>query len=251
MRSRLIVAVVSVIGALAVSQHVSAFPAQPVLNTLPSAPAPPAPPVPPAAPTPLRIAVLGDSLALGTGAADPADGLTFRIYRALAADRPGSEITNFAIGGTRASDVRRLEVGSLDPRATDLVLLVVGGNDVVRRTPVATFAREYSSLLTAIRTRVPRATVVAFGVPNVARSPLFADSRAKTEALSRADDVAVRVAAAANGATFVDLFRYTHHAATTQEFFSSDDFHPSDAGYARLAAFALPVITHALAGSRR
>jgi lysophospholipase L1-like esterase len=220
------VLVVAVIAAVAVLQSASAFPA---------------------APAPLRIVVLGDSLALGTGATDPANGLTFRIYRALAAGRPGSEITNFAIGGTRASDVRRLEVGSLDPHATDLVLLIAGGNDVVRRTPPVAFERAYRGLLAAIRARVPRATVVAFGVPDVARSPLFADSRAKTEALSRADDAAVKRAAADGGAAFVDLFDYTSRDAASAEFFSSDDFHPSDAGYARLAEFALPRVAGALA----
>ena len=203
----------------------------------------------PAPPASLRISVLGDSLALGTGATDPTNSLTFRIYRALAIERPGSEITSVAIGGTRASDVRRLEVDSLDPHATDLVLLIAGGNDVVRRTPAGAFARDYRSLLEAIRRRVPRATLVAFGVPDVARAPLFDDSRAKTEALSRTDDAAVRRAAAENGAAFVDLFAYTYRAAATPEFFSSDDFHPSDAGYARLAAFALPIVTRALASS--
>jgi len=202
-----------------------------------------------APPAPLRIVVLGDSLALGTGASDPTNSLTFRIYRALAADRPGSEITNLAIGGTRASDVRRLEVDSLDPHATDLVLVIAGGNDVVRKTPPTSFARDYRGLLAAIRSRVPRATVVAFGVPDVARSPLFADSRAKTEALSRDDDAAVRRAAAQTGAAFVDLFGYTLREPPSTEFFSSDDFHPSDAGYARLSAFALPTVTHALSGS--
>lgn len=243
MKRGLMTGVIVIIAGLAISQRVSAFPASPAPRTAP------APPAAPRAPAPLRIVVLGDSLALGTGASDPVNSLTFRIYRALAAERPGSEITNVAIGGTRASDVRRLEVDSLDPRATDLVLLVVGGNDVVRRTPAAAFAREYAGLLAAIRARVPRATIVAFGVPDVARSPLFADSRPKTEALSRAADAAVRRAAAENGAAFVDLFGFTVHEATSQEFFSSDDFHPSDAGYARLAAFALPVVTRALTSS--
>jgi lysophospholipase L1-like esterase len=202
-------------------------------------------------PAPLNIVVLGDSLALGTGAADPANGLAFRIYRALAAARPGSEVTNFSIGGCRAADVTRLEVGSLDPRTTDVVLLIVGGNDVVRRTPLKEFAREYRKLLAAIRARVPRATVIAFGVPDVARSPLFSDTRAKTEALSRADDAAARRAAAAEGASFVDLFAFTQRESASADFFSSDDFHPSDAGYARLADFALPPIERALEGSPR
>jgi lysophospholipase L1-like esterase len=197
---------------------------------------------------PLNVAVLGDSLALGTGASDPTNALAFRIYRALAIAHPGSEVTNVAIGGSRVDDVRRLQVASLDPRSTDLVLVIVGGNDVVRRTPVTAFAREYRALLDAIRARVPRATVIAFGVPDVARSPLFADTRATTEARSRADDAAVRSAASAAHAAFVDLFAFTLHDRGGEAFFSSDDFHPNDAGYGRLADFALPAVVRAVRG---
>ncbi len=203
-----------------------------------------------AAPAPLRMVVLGDSLAVGTGASDPANGFAFRVYRSIARERPGSEVTNRAIGGSRASDVKRLQVATLDPRATDLVLLVAGGNDVVRKTPAGTFARDYDALLAAIRRRVPRAVVVVCGVPDVARSPLFADTAAKTEALARADDAAVRAAAARDGDAFVDLFASTRRAGTNAEFFSQDDFHPSDAGYAKLASATLPVVERALRRGR-
>ena len=194
---------------------------------------------------PIRMSVLGDSLALGIGASDPANALAFRVYRKLLGRYPGSEVTNDAIGGARVADVTRLEVSSLDPRA-GFVLIVVGGNDVVRRTPRNAFATDYARLLVAVRARAPHAVVVACGVPDVARSPLFADSFEKTEALARADDVAVRAAARAHGAAFVDLFAFTRTHGGNPEFFSSDDFHPSDAGYAQLENVTLPVVERAL-----
>jgi lysophospholipase L1-like esterase len=198
------------------------------------------------APAALRMTVLGDSLAFGTGASDPKNALAFRVYRAILAQRPGSEVTNDAIGGTRAADVTRLEVPQVEAR-TDLVLVIVGGNDVVRRTSPGEFATDYGRLLAAIRARAPHAVIVACGVPDVARSPLFADSYATTETLARTDDAAVRAATRTYGAAYVDLFSATKAEGTNPDFFSSDDFHPSDAGYAQLARVALPVVLHALA----
>jgi lysophospholipase L1-like esterase len=130
------------------------------------------------------------------------------------------------------------------------VLVVVGGNDVVRRTPLAQFAAAYAQLLVALRVRAPRATIVACGVPDVARSPLFADTFAKTEAIARADDAAVRRVAAAHGAAFVDLFTLTRARGINADFFASDDFHPSDAGYALLANVTEPIVERALARGR-
>jgi len=199
----------------------------------------------PPAPAPIAMTVLGDSLALGTGASDPANAFAFRIYRALLAARPGTEVTNDAIGGSRVADVTRLQVQELDPRA-DLVLLIVGGNDVVRRTPAKQFASDYATLLAAVRTRAPHAVIVACGVPDVARSPLFADSYAKTEALARSDDLAVRANARTYGAAYVDLFTMTRSRGTNPDFFSADDFHPSDAGYAQLEQVTLPVVLRAI-----
>jgi lysophospholipase L1-like esterase len=199
------------------------------------------------APGPIRMTVVGDSLAFGIGATDPTNALGFRIYRALLADRPGTEVTDLGIGGSRVADVTRLQVAQIAADA-QLVVVIAGGNDVVRHTLPARFASDYAALLAAIRRRVPSAAVVVCGVPDVARSPLFSDAFAKTEALSREDDGAVKRAAAATGSAFVDLFDFTHGHAGGPEFFSSDDFHPNDAGYAALAAIAIPVVRRALRG---
>ncbi len=196
--------------------------------------------------TPVQLAVLGDSLAFGTGAGDTSGGFAFRIYRAIDARRPGSEITNVAIGGSTAADVTRLQVSRLRDRQFDVVIVCVGGNDVVRGVPPALFARDYRELIAAIRMAAPRAALVAIGVPDVSVSPLFADHAASIHRLAATDDRAARDAVTQGGGRYVDLFSLTRQARTSTSFFSQDRFHPSDVGHERIAAAALPVVETAL-----
>ena len=191
--------------------------------------------------------MLGDSLAFGTGAGDSSGGFAFRIYRSIERARPGSEITNTAIGGSTAGDVLRLQTSRLHERHFDLVLLCVGGNDVVRGTPTAVFARDYRRLLIAIRRNAPAAALVALGVPDVSISPLFADHAAAVHRLAQADDAAARAATRAAGATYVDLFGFTRRVHDPANFLSADRFHPSDSGHAQIAAHTLPAVEAELA----
>lgn len=198
---------------------------------------------------PVRLAILGDSLAFGTGASEPTNGFAFRIYERIARERPGSEITSYAIGGTTVTDVLRLEAGRLRGTQPDVILLCVGGNDVVRRTDPGAFARAYDELVATIRRAAPHAKLVLFGVPDVAVSPLFADFDARSVGdRSRVDDAAVRAAARRSGASFVDLFALSQAARTSLGFFSSDQFHPSDDGHDRIARRAFPIVERALGG---
>ncbi len=185
-------------------------------------------------------------MALGTGAGDTSGGFAFRIYRAIDAQRPGSEITNMAIGGSTAADVLRLQVGRLRERRFDLVLVCVGGNDVVRGISQHVFARTYRKLIDAIHVTAPGTPVVAIGVPDVSISPLFADHAAAVRELARADDRAARAIAASTGTRYVDLFALTRRMRDAAGFLSLDRFHPSDEGHAAIAAQALPAVERVL-----
>ncbi len=204
----------------------------------------------PAAARPLRIVVLGDSLALGTGASRTDGGFVFPAYRALLLTHPGSTLDNVAIGGSTAADVLRLQVGRISAIAPDIAIVCVGGNDVVRRTPRAAFARTYADLLTALQRSAPHARLICCGVPDVAVSPLFSDDRAAVAALARDDDRAVRAAARAVGAGFADFYAISHRAAGNDRFLSGDRFHPSDTGYALLSAELVPALNAAAARAK-
>jgi acyl-CoA thioesterase-1 len=196
---------------------------------------------------PIAITVLGDSLALGTGASDSSRGFTFDVYHSLAITHPRSEITNYAIGGSTAADVLRLQAGRLRERNADFVIVCVGGNDVARGVDPESFARSYDALLAAVRRHAARAHLIAVGVPDVSISPLFADHADLIRRLAVEDDRAARAAAAKHGAAYVDLFAITNGMRDPATFLSADRFHPSDSGHAMIAGAALPVFRRALA----
>jgi lysophospholipase L1-like esterase len=196
-----------------------------------------------AASTPVRVAVLGDSLALATGASRADGGFIFPAFRTLLRARPGSMLDNVAIGGSTVADVLRLQAGRIAAIAPDVIVVCVGGNDVVRRTPADAFARDYAALLTALRRDAPHARLVCCGVPDVAVSPIFSDERGPIGILSGVDDTAAHQAARAHGARYVDFFTLTQQQhGLGDRFFSRDRFHPSDAGYALLKAEFEPVL---------
>lgn len=195
----------------------------------------------------VRIAVLGDSLALGTGASNPRNGFLFRAYLAVRERRPGSSIVSYAIGGSTAADVLRLQAPRLAHERADVVVICVGGNDVTHRVAPARFAATYAALLARVHALQPRAAIVCCGVPNVGLSPLFTGTdHDEIARLARADDAAVRAAARRAGASFADLYAATNGArADVNAYLSDDRFHPSDAGYAALAAATAPVLIRA------
>lgn len=197
----------------------------------------------------MHITVLGDSLALGTGASSATGGFAFVAYRRLLATHPGSTIDNFAIGGATIADVLRLQVDRLRTSDANIVLICAGGNDVVRRTSRNAFAASYATALARIRTLRPAATIVCCGVPDVGLSPIFTGvESALIASLSHELDADVRAASARAHAVFVDLYGTTTRARhNTAKFLSDDRFHPSDAGYAALADVLTPALRAASA----
>ncbi|MBC5804898.1 MAG: SGNH/GDSL hydrolase family protein [Candidatus Eremiobacter antarcticus] len=194
---------------------------------------------------PPRILVFGDSLALGTGASDPARGFTFLLYRDIRATNRNARITNYAAGGSKVSDVLNYQVPrAADEEVTD-VWLCVGANDVTRSTPPERFAADENRLLMAVHRRWPKAALVVFGVPDVSRSPLFSgQSRAVFKTLASEDDRAARAAAMKVHAVFVDLFVLGARADAAHDF-ARDNFHPNDRGYAGIARYARTVMQKA------
>ena len=197
---------------------------------------------------PKRIVALGDSLAFGTGASSPERGFIFRAYLRVRAQNPGSRLDDFAIPGSTARDVLRLQAPRLAHARFDAVVVCVGGNDVVHRVATAAFAASYAALIARIRALQPRAAIVCCGVPDVGQSPLFTGvDQAEIATLSHDGDAAVRAIAARAGATFVDVYAASGRASRDINHFLSDDrFHPGDTGYAELAGVLTPALLRAV-----
>ncbi|HEV3085805.1 MAG TPA: SGNH/GDSL hydrolase family protein [Candidatus Elarobacter sp.] len=197
---------------------------------------------------PVRIVALGDSLAFGTGASAPRNGFIFRAYLRVLERHPGSRIDDYAIPGSVAADVLRVQVPRLAQARADAVVVCVGGNDVVHRNGPAAFAATYARLVERVRALQPHAAIVLCGIPDVGLSPLFTGAdHDEVAGLSRKDDATVRAIARRYGAAFVDLYAVTTHAhGSVNRFLSDDRFHPSDAGYAAFADALAPALLRAV-----
>ncbi|XBB65271.1 SGNH/GDSL hydrolase family protein [Nocardioides sp. WV_118_6] len=197
---------------------------------------------------PLRLLVLGDSIAAGLGVERPKDTLGARIARGLAAElrRPVALRTAAVVGSESSALAGQLDGLPASYRA-DVAVVVVGGNDVTHRVPVATSAQHLEEAVARLRaqdTGVVVGTCPDLGALRPVPQPLRSlGSRMSRQLASAQAEVAVR-----NGAHAVSLAHVVGPFFITNpdEMFSLDRFHPSALGYKRTAQALLPSVLAAL-----
>lgn len=201
----------------------------------------------PTSPDLVRLVVLGDSLAAGLGAARPEDTLAARAARRLSThlERPVHLRVVARIGAESADLAQQLR--RLGPRyRPDVALVVVGGNDVLHRVPAETAARH---LAAAVRHLQGRGAAVVVGTcPDLgALRHVPQPLRVLASLASRQLAAAQRRAVLPLDPEVVDLAEVlgSIRVERTAELFAVDRFHPSSAGYRRLARAVLPAVVRA------
>lgn len=175
-----------------------------------------------------KILVVGDSTAVGTGAATPAESLPGLIGQ----HHPQWLIDNLAANGAKFGDV----VQQLERAASgyDLVLVLAGGNDVIRLTPEDTLAPQIQQTVELARQKGQHVVVMPCG--NVGHAPFFAPP--VSWLMSRravALHGMVKVATAAQQVRYVSLLKPKDQdpfISRSKELNAADGLHPSSAGYA-------------------
>ncbi len=175
-----------------------------------------------------RILVVGDSTGVGTGAARPEDSVAGR----MASEFLGTAVVNRARNGARATDaVAQLE--SVAARGFDVVLVQVGGNDILRFTGLGKLRNAIGQVLAKAREK--GSTVIFIGPGNSGLSPAFFPplSWIYTGRTRRARALFMDASQEA-GARYVDLFRERGNRlfpGDPDRYYSPDRFHPCSEGY--------------------
>lgn len=195
----------------------------------------------PSGPDPVKFAVLGDSTAAGLGVDLPDELPGVLLARGLAAEleRPVSLTTYAVVGGT-SQDLAPQVQATLRIRPT-IVLVLVGANDVATRLSVTASAGLLGtavSQLTAEGVAVVAGTCPDLGSVRPIPQPLRSIARSRSLRLGRAQRRAVE-AAGGEPVPLADLLS-PEFLARPAEFFSSDQFHPSAAGYHAAVEILLP-----------
>lgn len=202
---------------------------------------------------PLRLLVAGDSLAASLGAARRKDTLGGRLARRLAQRvRVPVELQTVAQVGAESADLAEQLAGIDERNAPDLAVIVVGGNDVTHRVAVTDAVSDLEDAIILLRSY--GAAVIVGTCPDLRTlRPVPQPLRSLVSGMSRQLARAQAQAAARVGATAVDLRRSLGpiFLAEPEEMFSIDRFHPSSAGYRRMADALLPALVAAARGRRR
>jgi len=197
---------------------------------------------------PVDLLLLGDSVAAGLGAEKPKHTLGGRLARGIAVNAERSvRLRTAAVVGSESS-MLAAQLASLPPAyRPDVAVVVVGGNDVTHRVPVAESVRHLAEAIDHLRAR--GAEVVVGTCPDLgALRPVPQPLRALGSRASRQLADAQRAVALERGARVVSLAHVVGPFFITNpgEMFSLDRFHPSAHGYKRTAKAMLPSVLAAL-----
>lgn len=159
------------------------------------------------------LVVLGDSLAQGVGASQPALGYAGRLRELLAEGGALPPVINLSRSGAKIADVLQDQLPALAevPGSSHLIVCTVGSNDLVRSTRLGRSRRDMTALINALPPAALLGTLPDRG--SVAAMMLNRHLR------SEAERAGITVADVA-----VNLTTWRGHRA-------GDRFHPNDRGY--------------------
>ncbi len=181
---------------------------------------------------PFTYVALGASDAVGVGAANPErEGW---VPQLAASFGPGTRVVNLGVNGSTLAQAIQEQLGPALDAQPDVVTVWLAVNDFTARVPLEQYTADLDYLLT--RLEGTGARVLVGNVPDL--SPISPRVGVEPERL-RAEigrwNAAIAGVAGRHGAQVVDLSAHWRELADHPEYLSADGFHPSAAGYTRLA----------------
>lgn len=198
---------------------------------------------------PLVLVAIGASDAVGVGASDPErTGWVPQVHQKMPT---GTRLVNLGIAGARIADVLVHQLPVALDVAPDYVVIWIVVNDLVAGTPLVEYERDLDHLLGELMARTS-ARVFLANVPNLGALPAAAgrDQRHLADVVGEWNAAIARVAVR-HGATVVDFTDGWAELAANPGYVSDDGFHPSDAGYRRIAELFWTAMEATVAADRR
>jgi lysophospholipase L1-like esterase len=195
---------------------------------------------------PLRLAMLGDSSAAGLGVDDSAETPGALLAGMLARDLGRRvELDQQAVTGARSKDLD-IQVQRALRHPVDVAVILIGTNDVTHRVTAEAASHALGRAIATLRSA--GVEVIVGTCPDLGSvKPLLQPLRTLARVRSREMAQAQTVTAVEHGATAVSLGNLLGpEFASNPSMWSSDRFHPSPAGYARVVDALLPSVLQAL-----
>lgn len=194
---------------------------------------------------PIVYVALGDSTGAGVGARN--GGYVARLFKRLVERRPESKLINLCVSGSTTADVLRAQLERGVAADPDLVTLGIGINDIGHGLTLDQFTRNYEGILKTLKEKT-RAEIVVTNIPDISSAPRIPGPMRNEyqqqiiQFSKRLEEIAAR-----HGVTVFDVYTVTTQELPSHpEYFSSDGFHPSDAGYESWAEHMWPTVARVI-----
>ena len=194
---------------------------------------------------PIVYVALGDSTGAGVGARE--GGYVVRLFKHIEERRPGSKLNNLCVSGADTEDVVRAQLQRGVAMNPDLVTVGIGINDIGHGLTLDQFSKNYEQILSTLKEQT-RARIVVTNLPDISNAPrILAPARNEYQRQIIQFSRRLEEIAARHGVTVFDIYTITtQELASHPEYFSSDGFHPSDAGYEMWAQQMWPTIAQVI-----
>jgi lysophospholipase L1-like esterase len=198
---------------------------------------------------PIELVALGDSGMAGVGVSRRTDALPCQLAQRVAA-RTGRPVHVVSHGraGARTRDVLVDQLGVDDSATADVVVLLIGTNNVLSLRPLHRLATDTTNVLAAlarIGAPVVMSRLPAFGAMRAVPGGLLVAASSRAAAVRRLQLDAVRDARGA--VELVDVRALVGRRFTRERaLMSPDRFHPSADGYALIAEALAPAVVAAV-----
>jgi acyl-CoA thioesterase-1 len=188
---------------------------------------------------------LGDSTGVGVGARN--GGYVARLFKNIASQRAGSTSTNLCFSGATTADVLQDQIRRGIAANPNFVTVGIGINDIGHGVGVDQFARNLDEILSQLKQNT-RAKIVVTNIPDISSAPRIPEfARAQYQQAIVTFNQRLEAIAARHEVTIFDVHATTRDQLPSHpEFFSSDGFHPSDAGYQLWANEMWPVVARTI-----
>lgn len=194
----------------------------------------------------VKYVAMGDSTGAGLGARD-GRGYVARLFERIERERPGSTLTNLCFSGATSSDVLREQLPAALSARPNFVTIGIGINDAGRGVAEETFARNFEEIVSRTRAETG-ARIVITNLPDISLAPAVpAFLREQVHARIVSFNRRIKEIGERHGAVVVDAYTTTREVIPDHpEFFSDDQFHPSETGYEYWAKVMWPSVKSAL-----
>lgn len=184
---------------------------------------------------------IGASDTFGIGADDPAT----ESWPADLASQLGSKVrlVNLGIPGVTVENALPVELPVAIDAHPSLVTIWLAVNDLADNVPIATYAHDLDQIISQLQAANPQMRIALANIPDLTLLPHFSSSNPQTlRAQTAAYNQQITTIVQRHHVLLVDLSQYGHELASHPEYISSDGFHPSTLGYARIASIFYQVL---------